>query len=153
MMMTFSMSLSLTSPPTSSVTGSLRRYFTFYSSSWRLRLPAVDRTPELNVRVDPDGNREPEADHAEHEDGRDGVGDRDAEQGERADHPGVDRAHAPGRRRREVGDHAQEVALHEHSERHRDVECLEAAPEDADVAGPPAHRAEHGRGLALRMAQ
>src|SRR3954447_22388635 len=100
MMMTFSMSLSLTSPPTSNShggSGDLRRYFTLYSSWPALIRPAVHGLAQLNVRVDPDGYREPEADHPEQQHRRDRVLHRNAEQRERADHPGVDGAHSAGR--------------------------------------------------------
>src|SRR5881397_1214629 len=142
MMITFSISrfsLLLISP---SPSGGLGRYFTLYSSSCVLHRPLLDGLPQLHESPDPKRNREPERDQAEDQDRREDRLGRDPEQHERADQPGVDRTHAGGGRRCQVGDHAEEVPLYDDAKRDADVERVEARPEDADVAGPPAERAD-----------
>src|SRR6478752_6917992 len=130
MMITFSTSAMLWVLP-----GSGR--FTLYSTDWRtgvtpgrpLFLPARDRPSQLEVGHRPRDRRKVEGEQAvgehRHDDRVLGLA---AERDERADHPTVDAADA-ARQGQQVGEHADEVAHHDHGPRRRLAERLERRPQ------------------------
>src|SRR3954454_19372778 len=118
-----------------------------------LLFPAMDGVAELEEGEDPRRDRHPKGDEAEDQDRREDRLLGDAEEDEGADHPRVDRPHSGRGQREEVGDHAEEEALDDDSERDVDAEGMERRPEDADAEGPEAGGADHREAAARRVGE